>query len=103
MKLARLMVLGVVVTAGIWFVGASSASAQWGYGGSYNRGYGNYGGHNAYRGYGQSPTIHLRTNRGYYHDTSHWDYHPGTVVPHGNHYHYIPGHYDYHRQGHWHH
>lgn len=65
-----------------------------GYGGynGYQYGLGNYGyGHN--HGYGYRPPV--------WHDTSHYDYHPGGLVPHGNHYHYIPGHYDYHRTGHW--
>ncbi len=35
-----------------------------------------------------------------WHDTSHWDYHPGQYVPHGNHFDYQPGHYDFHQQGH---
>ncbi|KAF6248941.1 hypothetical protein COO60DRAFT_1706734 [Scenedesmus sp. NREL 46B-D3] len=34
-------------------------------------------------------------------DTGHYDYHPGSYVPHGNHYHYMPGHYDYHNGPHW--
>ncbi len=36
-----------------------------------------------------------------WHDTSHYDYHPGGYVRHRNHYHYMPGHYDFHREGHW--
>src|SRR5687767_1672434 len=39
----------------------------------------------------------------YWHDTTHLDYHPGYVVPHYDHYDYVPGHYDVHRTGHWHH
>jgi hypothetical protein len=38
-----------------------------------------------------------------YHDTTHFDYHPPTVYRHGSHYHVVPGHYDLHRSGHWHH
>lgn len=53
-------------------------------------------------GYGYRP-VYRQPVRGYWHDTSHYDYHPGAYVPHGNHYHYIPGHYDWHRTGHWHH
>ncbi len=34
-------------------------------------------------------------------DTSHWDYYPGGVYPHGDHYHYVPGHYRLHRSGYW--
>lgn len=36
-----------------------------------------------------------------WHDTSHYDYHGPSLVPHGNHYDYVPGHYDLHRTGHW--
>lgn len=36
-----------------------------------------------------------------WHDTSHFDYHPGEYVRHRNHYHYQPGHYDFHSTGHW--
>jgi hypothetical protein len=36
-----------------------------------------------------------------WHDTTHWDYHPGTFRPHGNHVHYVPGHYHRHQTGHW--
>jgi hypothetical protein len=48
-----------------------------------------YGGHGCY------------TGRSVWHDTSHWDYHPGEYVRHRNHYHYVPGHYDFHDDGHW--
>jgi hypothetical protein len=36
-----------------------------------------------------------------WHDTSHYDYHPGEFIRHRNHYHYVPGHYDFHPSGHW--
>ncbi len=32
---------------------------------------------------------------------SHYDYRPIQVIPHRDHYHVIPGHYDYHRTGYW--
>ncbi len=35
-----------------------------------------------------------------YHDTTHFDYHPPTVIRHRNHFHVAPGHYDLHRSGH---
>jgi hypothetical protein len=54
----------------------------------YGGGYGSYY-DSCYGGYG-----------GGWHDTSHYDYHPGEVVRHRNHYHYVPGHYDYHQDGH---
>lgn len=68
------------------------------FGGSWNGGYGGYGGYN--RGYGGNGGYGYTQPR--WHDTSHYDYHPAQVVPHGNHYHVIPGHYDYHRTGHYH-
>ncbi len=46
-----------------------------------------------YRGY--SPPVTT------YHDTSHYDYHPGYVLPHGNHLDVVPGHYHFHRDGHY--
>jgi hypothetical protein len=53
-----------------------------------------HGGHSShYPGFGwQRPT---------WHDTSHFDYHPPQLVPHGNHFDYQPGHFDFHRTGHW--
>jgi hypothetical protein len=36
-----------------------------------------------------------------WHDTTHLDWHPGEYVPHYNHYHYVPGHWDVHYDGHW--
>ena len=58
----------------------------------FGTGYGGYYGgyHSGYRG-----------GHGHWHDTSHYDYHPGGFQRHGNHYHYVPGHYDFHRDGHW--
>jgi hypothetical protein len=59
-----------------------------GYRGYRSVGYG-YPGRDCYRGYKV------------WHDTSHYDYHPGEFVRHRNHFHYVPGHYDYHETGHW--
>lgn len=36
-----------------------------------------------------------------WHDTTHLDYHGPSLVPHGSHFHFQPGHYDVHRTGHW--
>ncbi|KAF6250355.1 hypothetical protein COO60DRAFT_1576298 [Scenedesmus sp. NREL 46B-D3] len=44
---------------------------------------------------------HKANSWGGWGDTGHYDYHPGSYVPHGNHYHYMPGHYDYHNGPHW--
>ena len=79
----------------------SIGNSGYGYGNSYygnggyrsynNFGYGRNYGYGGYGGYG--------FNNGYYggrHSHGHYDYHPTTVVPHGNHYDVIPGHYDWH-------
>ena len=102
--------------------GYSSTYRGYGYGGGYSSprfsvsvGYGNYGGypvqnfgntgfdsgfsgHNGFSGYGIN-----RVQRGHrtWHDTSHFDYHGPSLVPHGDHLDYTPGHYDLHRTGHW--
>jgi hypothetical protein len=54
-------------------------------------------GHGRYRSY-YRPGV---GSHHHWHDTTHYDYHPGGYVPHFNHYHYAPGHYDLHRSGHW--
>ena len=36
-----------------------------------------------------------------WHNTSHYDYHPGQYVRHGNHLDYQPAHYDWHPEGHY--
>ena len=65
-----------------------------------------YGGHSHSQGYrygGNSGYVPRYTpSYPVYHDTTHYDYHPGSFVPHGGHYHYVPGHYDLHRTGHFH-
>ena len=85
-----LTIAAVVVALGVFTALPNTASAQWG---NYGNGYGNYNSWN-YGWGGQAPRR--------WHDTSHWDYHPTTVVPHGNHYHVMPGHYDFHQTGHMH-
>lgn len=66
-------------------------------------------GHSHYRSYYGGPYSYGRSTgyRGYshsrYHDTSHYDYHPGYYQRHYDHYDYVPGHYHYHRSGHYHH
>ncbi len=60
----------------------------------FNSGYGGHSGHVGYPVYGgYHPHI--------WHDTSHYDYHAPSLVPHGNHYDYVPGHYHQHQTGHW--
>lgn len=87
--------------------GLSIGGGHYGYYPSYSHGYhrhyGHYGhGYHSYHpGYYGHRSHH--GHHGYYHDTTHLDYHPPQIVPHGNHYDYVPGHYDLHRSGHWHH
>ena len=87
----------------------------------YGRGYygGRVGGYTSYygsavrggyygggRNYGMTFTTRRpvsRYPRHTYHDTSHYDYYPSRIVPHGDHLDYIPGHYRYHQTGHIHH
>ncbi len=72
-----------------------------GYGHCGTGGYGNYYG-NTYGYYPQ--TSYYGGGWGghsQWHDTTHLDYHPGEYRRHRNHYHYSPGHYDVHEDGHW--
>ena len=113
-------VLMVGAIAGMALMTQSAEAQSCGYGGygGYS-GHGGHGGHGHYGssirlnvGYGSlysgySSGIHSGLYRSYYrrpavwHDTSHYDYHPGRYVRHGNHYDYIPGHAHLHRTGHW--
>ena len=104
----RLLFAGIALMGLVGF-GTSEVAAQgydW-HGGS-SRGWlrtspsYNYGGY----GYGNRGSFHGRHGGAYrphydYHDTSHLDYHPGTVRRHFGHYDYVPGHYDWHHSGHW--
>jgi hypothetical protein len=108
----------LLVTFLIACVGASKAQAQgFHFGGAGvhvdvgnpHRYYGNYGGYyggyNSGCGYGSYPyTAYYGGGYGghaHWHDTTHLDYHPAEFVPHRGHYHYVPGHYDVHEEGHW--
>jgi hypothetical protein len=72
----------------------------------------NHGGHNhggyKYGAYKQGGSISFGgVNIGWggyptYHDTTHLHYHQGGYQQHGNHFHYVPGHYDVHQSGHYH-
>jgi hypothetical protein len=79
-------------------------SGGWRSGSGWNDGYyggrSYYGGNRYYDNHGHNDGWNRRGN--VWHDTSHYDYHRPSLVPHGNHYDYVPGHYDYHRSGHWH-
>jgi len=89
--------------------GVRVSIGNYGYGNAYRgyRGYGNdygYRSNYGYRNYGYSGFGwgggFDRGHYGHGHSQGHYDYHPTTVVPHGNHYDVIPGHYDYHYTGH---
>ena len=105
MSLAKVMTVCAALVAGGATLAPESASADgWRY-----QPYRYYGGrigtygHRPY--YGYSHRSHYPSygyGRSWYHDTSHWDYHPGYTVWHGDHYDYIPGHYHWHQDGHWH-
>ena len=104
-RMIRTAFLATVATIGIGLM-SSDASAQ-----CYNGGYRGRGisisfgsGYGSGFGFSYRPQRRYRSYRsGWYHDTSHVDYYPGRHVRHGDHYHYLPGHYGIHRTGHWHH
>ena len=113
MSLAKIVTVCAALAAGGWTLAPESASAGgWQYR-SYRPSYGYSGYGYSGRGYGYQPFGSYSSRfggypsygygRSWYHDTSHYDYHPGYVVPHGDHYDYIPGHYHHHQSGHWHH
>lgn len=98
-----------VAVLGLLLISANSSEAggiRVTFGGS---GYGYYGGHGVQRGYGYPGySTYPSVSPGCYsaprwHDTTHYDWHPGGWQRHGNHFDYVPGHYDLHRTGHWHH
>ena len=81
--------------------GHSGYGSKFGYGNNFGNRYRNsrygWGSGHAY-GHGG---IQHGVRRPVYHDTSHYDYHRPRIVPHGNHFDLIPGHYNFHRTGHW--
>lgn len=85
-----LAICGVVAVLAIF---AGSAQADWGCRYGYQPGIRSHSSYFHFS-YGVRPHYH-------WHDTSHWDYHPTQIVPHGNHYHVVPGHYHWHQDGHW--
>ncbi len=116
-KTALLIACAGLVIGGIGLAAPNSADAGIRFSfGSGHYGHGHYGhghyGHGHYGGYGgygggyynnsfySRPSYNSFYGGGYYggghYNYPHYDYHPTTVVPHGNHYHVIPGHYDFH-------
>lgn len=75
------------------------------YYGNYGTYYGGWGGYGGGCGYGRYPYNAFYGGWGgghaHWHDTTHYDYHPGEFVRHRNHFHHVPGHYDLHEEGHW--
>ena len=111
----RTILFTALIATGFAFTGAGSNEAKAdnfglhvsgpGYHFDIGRAHGRNRGH-----YGRPYRSHYSSWRGRdrhrdhsWHDTSHWDYHPGEFVPHYDQYHYVPGHYDWHEDGHWHH
>lgn len=92
-----------VTLAGILVVGEAQAN-------SHRRSHHHHGSHHGHRhhhhgdwGTGfRGVHGHVRRTNRYWHNTGHYDYVPGTIVPHGNHYDYIPGGHYWHNTGHYH-
>lgn len=96
------MIVAAVLALGVFTVLPSSVSAH---GGNSRRnfntyGYNNFNNYGGYGNYGWGGFMQ-KFNR-VWHDTSHWDYHPPTLQRHGDHFHIVPGHYDWHQTGHMH-
>lgn len=101
----RLIITSVAVL-GMFLVGPQATEAggiHLRFGSSYRGHHGGHGlhGHHGHGVYGRLPSYHYPSYPRW-HDTTHYDWHPGGFYRHRNHYHYVPGHYDLHRDGHWH-
>jgi len=90
--------------------GNSYGGSSYNYGSGYGSTYGNYGSNygsnfnRSYNNYGSNYGHFNRSNnQSVYHDTTHFDYHAPSFQRHGNHIDFVPGHYDLHRTGHFHH
>jgi len=105
---------GLVVAAGFLFGTEPAQAGPKGFGGGtstkfsggfrntnkFHDGFGNpsfHGGHGFHGGL-SGPIVPIHKHR--WHDTSHFDYHPGRWVWNGFRWVYVPGHYDFHRTGH---
>lgn len=103
----RKLIYASVAIAGLFLATSGTAEAgrlRFSFGGGhhhhgYHGGHGFYGGH---YGHGHYGGVYSYPTYPRYHDTSHYDWHPGGYLRHGNHYDYVPGHYDWHPTGHWH-
>jgi len=98
------LIFAAAAVVGLTFVAGNTAEAGHGrrslnFGFSNGRfGFNIHGGHRGHRRHFGQPYY----PGGWYHDTGHYDYHPPSVQWHGDHFDYVPGHYDYHNTGHWH-
>ena len=118
-RIMRTSAILFVAVAAMFVLSQSAKAQSCGYGGGYGGyggGYGGYGGglsigsgfggYGGYGGgYGRGLSINLYRpsySPPAWHDTTHYDYHPGGLVPHRGHFDYVPGHYDLHRSGHFH-
>jgi hypothetical protein len=99
LRAVKFSILGLVCAVAI---NSGSAQAQCGVN-RYSAGYGGYGGYSSYinNGYGfggyssYRPYVPAVPYTSYYapsYGGVNFSYHPGTFVPHRNHYHYVPGH-----------
>lgn len=95
-----------VGSGGYGYGGYGYGNSGYRYSSGYRGGHGRSGYNNGHRAFGPTvhPRVHSRYRSGYRGYTRpHYDYHAPSLVPHGNHYHYQPGHYDKHYGGHGHH
>ncbi|RIK87673.1 MAG: hypothetical protein DCC67_01760 [Planctomycetota bacterium] len=107
----KTMILAIAATA---LLGVAGSTAEAGHGGvSISVGYHGHGGHGGYphrrfsyyprygHAYGHGFGYGGHWGHAHWHDTSHFDFHPGGYYRHRNHYHYVPDHFDWHEDGHW--
>lgn len=109
--------LGILAVIVGLSVSAAAAQAQYGFGAGHYGHHGSHGvrhtaPHHGYYGsgfglrtsyYGGLPGVYYGGNRHHHHwhDTSHYDFHPGGFRRHYDHFDYVPSHYDWHDEGHW--
>jgi hypothetical protein len=97
----KALILTAAVAVTTLALGGQEAKADW-YGGYNYGGYGypvaTYSGHVHH---GANPWVNPGLGHYDWHNTTHLDYQPATVVPHYNHFHYQPGGYILHQTGHY--
>lgn len=97
-EVMKVFALTAMAVAGLMWAGSRPAEAA-----DIHFGFSPYGFSSSYYSPSWHRSYYHHPRRGHYdwHDTSHYDYVPPRVVPHGNHYHYVPGSYIWHQDGHW--